>query len=348
MAWSTGNAPPPAPVVTLPAPGWTTSNLALVPLGETGKVSVQSSGPTHLSVDVLAWITDETAPATTDGLFVPLPAARVVDTATTDGGPLDVRLRRDLTVGDRGGLPPFGAQVALGRVSATGPVANGSVDLYPGGTARPEAATLHVRADGHPTTTSAWLRLGQRGTLSAWADARTDLTVDVAGYVVGRPVDPDPSVAPDAPTTSRQRPAPGLRRRDRPVPAHLRGARRVGHRGPGRAHRLRRGPTAPPTRPRASRCASTPASATPAPARSSPRRPCSTSCSRGGSTSTAPAFPLIAATAPLPPDADPRFADITVGDLLAPHVGPAGVARRVLQRGRARRPRPVPTPPAGS
>ena len=76
---------------------------------------MQSSGPTHLAVDVLAWVTDETAPVTTDGLFVPLPAARVVDTANTDGGPLDARLRRDVTIGDRGGLPPFGAP---GRRSA--------------------------------------------------------------------------------------------------------------------------------------------------------------------------------------------------------------------------------------
>ena len=31
---------------------------------------------------------------------------------------------------------------------------------------------------------------------------------------------------------------------------------------------------------------------------------------------TTPAFPLLAATVPLPPDADPRLADITIGDLL--------------------------------
>src|SRR5205814_5322739 len=104
----------------------------LVPLGETGRVSVQSSSAAHLTVDVLAWVTDETAASSTDGLFVPLPATRVVDTAATDGGPLDVRLRRDLTVGDRGGLPPFGAQVAPGRVSATGPAASGRVDRHPG------------------------------------------------------------------------------------------------------------------------------------------------------------------------------------------------------------------------
>jgi len=314
-AWPTGNPEPGAPVVTLPAPGWTTSNLALVPLGETGKVSIQSSAPAHLSVDVLAWITDESAPATTDGLFVPLPAARVVDTATTDGGPLDVRLRRDLTMGDRGGLPPFGAQVALGRVSATGPVASGSVALYPGGTARPEAATLHVRSDGRPTTTSAWLRLGQRGTLSAWADARTDLTVDVAGYVVGRPIDPDPVVAPVAPTTAGSDPAADFDAvidrflRNYGVPgasvAVAQDGRVVYARGYGTADVATGEPVRVDSR---FRYASTSKVLTAAAVLDLVQS--------GQLQLTTPAFPLIAATAPLPPDADARLNDVTVADLL--------------------------------
>src|SRR5262249_51273509 len=146
----------------------------------------------------------------TAGSLTPPPAVRVVATAPPGGGPLDVRLRRDVTIGDRGGLPPFGAQAALGRVSASGPTDSGAVTLYPGGTARPETPTLHVRGDGRPTTSAAWLRLGQRGTLSAWADARTDLVVDVAGYVVGRPLAPDPEVAPTAPSTSGADPQPEL------------------------------------------------------------------------------------------------------------------------------------------
>ena len=208
-AWPTGAPRPDAVTVTVPAAGSTSANLTLVPLGTDGSVTVQSSGPTHLAVDVLAWVTDATNAVSTEGLFLPLPATRVVDTAGADGGPLDVRLRRDITIGDRGGLPPFGAQAALGKVSAVGPADSGAVTLYPGGTARPETSTLHVRGDGRPTTASAWLRLGQRGTLSAWADARTDLVVDVAGYVIGHPVAPDPAVAPTAPSPegSEARPA---------------------------------------------------------------------------------------------------------------------------------------------
>jgi CubicO group peptidase (beta-lactamase class C family) len=201
-AWPAGQPQPDATTVTVPAAGSTSSNLALVPLGTDGAVTVRSSGQTHLAVDVLAWVTDAANAVTTEGLFLPLPAARVVDTANGDGGPLDVRLRRDVTIGDRGGLPPFGAQAALGKVSAAGPADSGAVTLYPGGTARPDTPTLHVRGDGRPTTSSAWLRLGQRGTLSAWADARTDLVVDVAGYVIGHPVAPDPAVAPTAPSAA--------------------------------------------------------------------------------------------------------------------------------------------------
>jgi D-alanyl-D-alanine carboxypeptidase len=200
-AWPSGVTPSAGvATVTLPAVGSTASNLAIVPIGETGSVTVQSSAPTHLAVDVLAWVTDETQPVTTDGLFVPLPAARVVDTPTNDGGPLVTRLRRDISIGDRGGLPAFGAQVALGRVTATGASRDGAVTVYPAATVRPDSPTLHVRSDGQPSTTTAWLALGQRGTLSFWADAGVNLAVDVAGYVVGRPAAPDPTVAPDAPS----------------------------------------------------------------------------------------------------------------------------------------------------
>jgi CubicO group peptidase (beta-lactamase class C family) len=200
-AWPSGTSPAAGvATVTLPAAGTTASNLAVVPIGEIGAVTVQASAPTHLAVDVLAWVTDESQPVSTDGLFVARPAARVVDTATTDGGPLVTRLRRDIAIGDRGGLPPFGAQVALGRLSAAGATTGGAVTVYPGGTARPDAPSVHVRGDGQPTTTTAWLTLGPRGTLSFWADTSVDLEVDVAGYVVGRPAPADPSVAPDAPT----------------------------------------------------------------------------------------------------------------------------------------------------
>ena len=239
----------------------------------------------------------------------------MVDTATTDGGPLDVRLRRDLTIGERGGLPPFGAQVALGRVSATGPVASGSVAVYPGGTARPEAATLHVRADGHPTTTSAWLRLGQRGTLSAWADARTDLTVDVAGYVVGRPADPDPSVAPTAPTAAGSEPLADFDAAiDRFLRSHGVPGASVAVAQDGRVVYARAYGTADP--------------ATGEPVRVDSRfRYASTSkiltaaavldlVQSGRLELTSPAFPLIAGAVPVPPDADPRIGEITVADLL--------------------------------
>ena len=314
-AWPTGTPRPDATTVTVPAAGTTTANHALVPLGTDGSVTVQSSGATHLAVDVLAWVTDPTNVVSTEGLFLPLPAARVVDTANGDGGPLDVRLRRDITIGDRGGLPPFGAQAALGKVSAAGPADSGAVTLYPGGTARPETPTLHVRGDGRPTTATAWLRLGQRGTLSAWADTRTDLAVDVAGYVVGRPVAPDPAVAPTAPSAEGADPLPAF---DAVIEQFVRAdgvpAASVAVAKDGRIVYARGYGTADP--------------ATGAPTRVDSRfRYASMSkvltaavifqlVQAGQLSLDDHAFSVLGRTVPLPPDADPRLNDITIRELL--------------------------------
>jgi CubicO group peptidase (beta-lactamase class C family) len=196
-AWPADRPQPQAAALGVAPGAAASSNLALVGVGAGGAITVRATTATRLAVDVLAWVTDATAPTVTEGLFVPLAAARVVDTRV-GGGPLTPGLRRDVVIGSKGGLPPFGAQVALARVTTTRADGPGAVTIYPGGTLRPASATLQAGGTT-PATAAAWLRLGQRGTLSMWSDVGANVTVDVAGYVVGRPAVPVPAVAPFAP-----------------------------------------------------------------------------------------------------------------------------------------------------
>ena len=77
-------------------PGQTTPNLAVVPVGPDGSITVFSQRGTHVVVDVFGYFTNQTADPSSDGLFVPLSPSRLLDT------------RRD-------GKPGAGGDVAIAR-----------------------------------------------------------------------------------------------------------------------------------------------------------------------------------------------------------------------------------------
>jgi D-alanyl-D-alanine carboxypeptidase len=197
------------PVAELPQAGATAATLATVPLGdgEPQPLGV-TGGQAVVSVDMVGWFTGSGAPRGTDGLLVPLPPARVLDT-TTAGGPLDPGYRRDAGVGGAGGLPEFGAAAVLARVGVPAPADGGDVWVWPGGQRRPPTPVLPVRS-GPDTATVDLLRLGQGGRLSIRSDAAVDVQVDVLGYLVGRALPPDPLVAPVAPGPAGAEPLPEL------------------------------------------------------------------------------------------------------------------------------------------
>lgn len=60
--------------------GQTVANLAILPLGRDGSITVHVATRTHLLVDVVGWFTDAGAPASPVGLYVPSRGARLVDT----------------------------------------------------------------------------------------------------------------------------------------------------------------------------------------------------------------------------------------------------------------------------
>ena len=92
QALPTGSAPGATSTVNYVASD-TAATHAIVPLGADGTISVYTSNSSHIVVDVMGYITDGTAPASTTGLFVPIAPARYYDSRST---PTHARRRFDL------------------------------------------------------------------------------------------------------------------------------------------------------------------------------------------------------------------------------------------------------------
>ncbi|WP_154723338.1 hypothetical protein [Ilumatobacter coccineus] len=189
-AFPAGDDRPLAAVLNLNAAGETNSNLVMLPVGADGKVSLYSSGGTHLSGDVTAYVTDSSAGAGTLGLFVPLDPTRAFDTRpseTDSAGPKGFVAADSSIDGGLGievGIPSTasGAVLNVAGVAAAG---KGFVTGYPAGTERPLSATLNLAGAGDVRPNAAILPIGTGDDISFYSQSGTHLVVDTSGYFLG-------------------------------------------------------------------------------------------------------------------------------------------------------------------
>ncbi len=131
-----------AAVVVETAPGTTQSTVAVLRIGADGAVVLRyDHGSAHIAIDVLGWLT----PAATAGL-VPLAPARLLDTRVGTGGvrgPLTSRRPASFTVAGRGDVAASDSLVLL-QVTTTSATGNGTVTLWPSGTAKPTTPSGQV------------------------------------------------------------------------------------------------------------------------------------------------------------------------------------------------------------
>ena len=162
-------------------------NLAIVAPGEDGMVSVHNeTGRTHLSVQLLGWLPDDSA-------YRPVPAGELLDTSVASGETIDVE------VAGRAGVPGPEDMTDLGLahavvVNLTAPdsVAGTAVALSPAGAEPPEHISLagggNARGGGPSqqsgaTVTLAVVALGDDDSFSVTnLGAATDLQVHVVGW----------------------------------------------------------------------------------------------------------------------------------------------------------------------
>ncbi len=187
-AWPTSTTMPTSSVLNFGIVGETVPNLAIVPLAAGGGVQFTNSSTAHLVVDLVGYVTGTVTPTGTDGLFVPLTPARVVDSRNEQG---TKRLWRgqftDVSLTNVGGIPASGVGAVAVNLTMTNATAGGFALAWPARTARPLASTTNF-LPGRDVAAGSIVALGTGGVASLLANAPADTVIDVAGWFLGTPL----------------------------------------------------------------------------------------------------------------------------------------------------------------
>ena len=213
--WTLAPTRRPLPVASslnVDAPRQTRSGQVIVALaggvdGPSFDVFSQSGG--DLVIDVAGWFTGTSSSASTDGLFVPAPPMRMLDTRYLSGiapwGGSTVEL-------DIGSPFPSATSAVAMNITAVDPLWPGFVTAYPAGGERPGSSTLNVTALDQVVANHSITRVGTRG-VALYTQSGTQLVVDVTGWYLGAPASgtrPPPANPSSAATTATGVFGPGV------------------------------------------------------------------------------------------------------------------------------------------
>ncbi len=169
--------------------GGTVPNQVIVPVSKSG-IDVYAFAGGHVIVDVFGYFTGDSAPASDDGLYVPLPPTRFLDTRTADNplGPMQ-RLFAGWTVEmnviGRSNIPySVGALVANTTIVNTRDA--GFTTVYPAGTPRPLASNLNATTSAQLIANHTIVPVGVRG-IAFYSQKGSHIVVDVTGWYTGTP-----------------------------------------------------------------------------------------------------------------------------------------------------------------
>lgn len=176
-AWPAGNPRPVASNLNVNGAGQTIANLAILPVGVGGKILLFSQSGTHLIVDITGYYTDDTAPASYLGIFVPLTPQRVLDARPDHKLPPGGVTSFDV-------LPGSPASAVVINVTATEAANAGFVTAWPAGAGMPAVSSLNVEHVGQTIPNAAILGVGSGNTLSLFSQSGTHLVVDLSGYFI--------------------------------------------------------------------------------------------------------------------------------------------------------------------
>ena len=183
-AWPKGQPRPLASNLNLNGPGDTAPNLAIIPIGDDGMISLYTQSGTHLLGDVTGYVTDPTAVVDDAGLFVPLPPGRVFDTRNGQPAGPTGYVAAGATIRPSfiglAGIPSYAGAVAL-NLTAT-EAATGFVTAWPDGLPRPLASNLNLNGPLDTRPNAAILPLGANGRIAHYTDAGAHLLADTTGY----------------------------------------------------------------------------------------------------------------------------------------------------------------------
>ena len=186
-AFPSGTERPLASNLNLTGPGQTAPNLVIVPLGDNGRISLYARSGVHLLGDVTGYITDDGAPVSLSGLFVPNGPGRAFDTREGvsppgNKGRLDAGDTISVRFTANAGTPATGVGAVVMNATAVRAGGPGFVTIWPDGEPQPVASTLNLRSVGQTRPNAAILPIGDGGQINFFTRGELDLLTDVFGW----------------------------------------------------------------------------------------------------------------------------------------------------------------------
>lgn len=158
------------------------ANMAIVPIGTGGTISVFSSQRVDVIVDVVGYITNDTATEDSLGLFVPITTGRAVNTRVPTPSPFATGESRTYTLTAQAAPAPQVPADAAGvsaNLAVVNPTSSGFLTVYP--TAQPATSNLNFTV-GKTVANGAFLALSPTGTVTATMSKPGNLIIDINGY----------------------------------------------------------------------------------------------------------------------------------------------------------------------
>ena len=143
------------------------------------------AAPAPIATTARALTAPGVPPPTGASRLVALPPTRLVDTRDGVGtpvGPVGDGATISIAVAGHGGVPANGATAVVLNATVTDTSAAGYLTIWPGDAAQPTVSNVNATAAGQTVANLAVVRLGADGTLKVFAQRRTNVVLDVAGY----------------------------------------------------------------------------------------------------------------------------------------------------------------------
>ncbi|MFR0353290.1 S53 family peptidase [Streptomyces sediminimaris] len=172
-AYPEGTTRPTASNLNWSATGTTIANMAVVPIGSDGNVSIFVRGTSHVIADVSGYFSSS---GTTLKTVTP---SRLLDTRKTSA--LGSGKTLALQISGRDGVPSTGVKAVVLTVTATRTTGTGYLTVWADGTSRPTASNLNW-VKGISIANQVMVPVGSNGKVDFYTNSTTDLIVDVAGY----------------------------------------------------------------------------------------------------------------------------------------------------------------------
>jgi hypothetical protein len=177
-AYPSGGTRPDTSVLNAERAGQTLANLATVPVGPDGKVTLFASATTDVIVDVFGYYTP--AGSASAGRFVPVPPQRAYDSRT--GGkaiPAGATVHVPFT-----GILPAEASAVVANLTVTEASAPGYWTAWPSGGTQPKTSNLNSTAAGQTIANQIVVPV-TAGSIDVFSQAGGHLLIDVTGYFTG-------------------------------------------------------------------------------------------------------------------------------------------------------------------